>query len=337
VFKAAKLWPALRDLDRRNMIGRYAGLILRMADSKALSEPLERAQAIVEAAPVYEDQLRVTAWHADPASPVYGKPAMYQYRSRLLQTGDTQGEPTEWLDVHPSRVVIMAEGAVGSMFDGVPFLKAGYNALTDIEKISGGSAESYLKNSARALTFEYDKDASPEVVNDDGSTSSVREAHENQVRKLNSNIDAAIVTQGAKAGVLQTSTSDPTGAFQLAANIFSASVGLPFTILFGQQTGRLASDEDQKGLAQRAMGRQTNEITPVLEDVLKRLQAAGVLPAGEFEIEWPDLMAPGDKEKLEIIKTMAGAMREAFGAGVADLFTAKELRRAAGYAETPDA
>jgi hypothetical protein len=187
------------------------------------------------------------------------------------------------------------------------------------------------------LTFEYDKDASPEVVNDDGSTSSVREAHENQVRKLNSNIDAAIVTQGAKAVVLQTSTSDPTGAFQLAANIFSASVGLPFTILFGQQTGRLASDEDQKGLAQRAMGRQTNEITPVIEDVLKRLQAAGVLPAGEFEIEWPDLTAPGDKEKLEILKAMTAAMRDVATVGILDLYNTKELRRVTGHAETPDA
>jgi len=213
----------------------------------------------------------------------------------------------------------------------VPLLKAGFNALVDLEKISGGSAESYLKNSARALTFEYDKDASPTVINADGTQGSVREAHESQVRKLNMNIDAAIVTQGAKAGVLQTTTYDPTGAFQLAANLFSASVQIPMTILFGAQTGRLASDQDKIDMQARCKSRQANELTPMIEEFIRRMQAAGIIDAGEFVIEWPDLAAPSDTEKLANVKAMTSAMKEAFGAGMPDLFDVNEIRAAAGY------
>ena len=331
LLTSIKAWIKLKDFDRRNMVGRYAGLIYRVGDGKALSEPLQRAQRLADIVPVYENQLKVVAWHNDTAAENYGQPAMFQYRTRPELAADTQGRPETWIDVHPDRVQILAEGSVGDMFDGVPLLKAGFNALVDVEKISGGSAESFLKNSARSLTFEYAPDATPSTIGANGETISVKQAHEDQVRALNRNIDSAVVTQGAKAGVLQTHTSDPTGAFQLAANLFSASVQIPFTILFGQQTGRLASDQDKADMQARCKARQALELTPMLEEFVRRMQAAGIIEAGEFEVEWPDIAAPGDVEKLANAKAMTSAMREAFGAGMQDLFGVNEVRAAAGY------
>ena len=330
LLTGVKAWAKFRDFDRRNMVGHYAALIYRVGDGKALREPMERAQRLVDLVPVYEDQIKVVGWYSDQNAENYGQPSMFQYRTRPVQGVDTQGRPETWIDVHPSRVQILAEGSVGDMFDGVPMLRAGFNALVDIEKISGGSAESFLKNSARTLTIQYDKDAQPSVINADGSTGSVKQAHEDQAHAVNRNMDATIVTQGATAGVLQTSVSDPTGAFQLAANLFSASVQIPFTVLFGQQTGRLASDQDKADMQARCKSRQANELTPMLEEFVRRMQAAGIIEAGEWEIEWPDLAAPSDKEKLEIVKGMTAAMREAFGAGVQDLFDVNEIRAVAG-------
>jgi hypothetical protein len=292
---------------------------------------MDRAARLVDLVPIYEDQLRVTMWDSDTTSESYGRPLMYQYQSRRVQTGDNQGQPNEWADVHPSRVQILAEGSVGDMFDGVPLLRAGFNTLVDLEKISGGSAESYLKNSARTLVFQYDKDTSVQAIGQDGETTSVRQAHEEQARSLNRNQDASIVMQGGTASTLQTTTHDPEPSFMVAANLFAASVRLPFTVLFGQQTGRLASDEDKADFAARAKSRQTNELTPMLEQFIRRMQAAGIIESGEFEVEWPPLDAPGDKDKLEILKAMTAAMREAFSAGVQGLFEVDELRRAAGY------
>lgn len=331
-LNSIKGFHKLRDLDRKNMVGRYAALIYRIADNMKMIDPLVRGSRLVDLVPVFEDQIEVTEWHQDKNAENYGTPKMYQYRTKRPDSlGGTSEGPAEWVPVHPSRVQIMAEGSSGNMFDGVPLLRAGFNALVDIEKISGGSAESYLKNSARTLTFEYDANAVPSNLGPNGEKIDVKRAHEEQVKKVNRNQDSAIITQGAKAGVLQTHTSDPTGAFQLAANLFSASVQVPFTTLFGQQTGRLASDQDRQDMNDRCKSRQQNEITPVITELITRLQAAGLIDAGDFVIEWPPLDAPGDKDRLEIAKAMTAAMREAFAAGAPDLFDVDEIRKVAGY------
>lgn len=334
LLKTVGAWAKLRDFDRRNMVGRYSGLIYRVADGKALRDPLDTAQALVDLIPVYEDQLKVTDWHSDPNDPDnFGKPKMFQYRAHLPSATDTQAQPDKWEDVHPSRVQILAEGSVGNMFEGVPLLKAGFNSLVDIEKISGGSAESYLKNSARTIVFQYDANASPQAItSEDGQTKTVRQVHEEQTRSLNRNQDSSIVLQGGEATTLQTITSDPGPAFEVAANLFAASVRIPFTILFGQQTGRLASDEDKADMIARCVSRQSNELTPMLEEFVRRMQAAGIIEAGEFEIEWPPLDAPGDDAKYALLDKLTTAMERAFRAGLSEpLFDANELRGVAGF------
>lgn len=340
LIDSVKGWVKLRDLDRRNMVGNFAALIYRVADGQALREPMARAQALRDLVPVYQDQIKVTDWHSDLNDPDnYGKPKMFQFQSRrLVNTGvDTQGQPIEWQDVHPSRVQILAEGSVGDMFDGVPLLRAGFNHLVDIEKVGGGSAESFLKNSARTVVFEYDPNASVQsLAQGEDAGREVRELHEDRARKLNRNQDSSIVMQGGKATTLQTTVSDPTGAFQLAANLFAASVQIPFTVLFGQQTGRLASDEDKADMVARCKSRQINELTPMLEEFVKRMQDAGLIDEGEFEIEWPPLDAPGDKERLDLVDKMAGINLKAFQAGDQPVFNTNEQRKAAGYEEIPD-
>lgn len=339
VIKSIRGWAKLKELDRRNMVGRYAGLIYRVADNKPLNQPLDRATKLVDIVPVWEGQLKVTKWHSDPAdAEQYGKPAMFQYRRRDLSATDNQGKPDEWADVHPSRVQILAEGSVGDMFEGVPLLRAGFNQLVDLEKISGGSGESFLKNSARTIVFEYEPTASVQAITQaDGSTKSVREVHEDQTRSLNRNQDSSIVLQGGKASTLQTQTSDPKPSFEVAANLFAASVRLPFTVLFGQQTGRLASNEDKEDAIARYKGRQENELTPMIEEFVRRMQACGVIEDGEFEVEWPDIAAPSDEKKLDNLNKMAEAMQKAFNAGLGQpLFDINELRKAAGYEEVAE-
>ena len=335
MFKRLRLWPKIKEFDRRNLVGFYAGLIYRVADGLSLEQPLGRGE-LVDVIPVFQDQIKVTAWVTDKTSPDYGKPAMFQYRSKTLgENNDQVGRPDEWADVHPSRVQMLAEGSVGGNFlDGVPLLEAGFNSLVDLEKISGGSAESFLKNSARTLTINFDGDA-PQTIQDPdtGETVKLKDVIEGQVASLNSNIDKALVTGGAKASTLQTTQHDPTGAFQLAANNFSASVRIPFTVLFGQQTGRLASNEDKADMLARAAGRQETELTPMLDEFVQRMQAIGAIEAGEFEIEWPDLGAPTDDEKLTKAEKMAKANQAAGAAGMPPIFDDNEIRKAAGYEE----
>ena len=338
LLKQISAWPKLRDFDRRNLVGRFAALIYRVADSRLLSEPMQRASRLVDLVPVYEDQIRVTKWQEDQRAEDFGQPLMFQIRSRSpMQQGDTQAQPEQWIDIHPSRVQILAEGSVGNMFDGVPLLLAGFNHLIDLEKIAGGSAEGFLKNSARTLVISYDADANVQAITaPDGSPigKTVREIHEEQTRNLNRNQDSSIVIQGGEASALQTTVADPEPSFGVAANLFAASVQLPFTILFGQQTGRLASDEDRADYHARCASRQENDLTPILDQLIRRLQAAGLIDAGEFVIEGPDLGAPTGAQMLDNAKKMADTNQVAFNGGAAEpVFDANEIRKAAGYEE----
>ena len=332
VVAAINGWAKLRDFDRRNMVGRFSALLYRVRDGKQWSEPLERATELVDLLPLYESQIKVTAWHEDQTADNYGQPRMFQIRTKPPGQGDTMSRPEAWVDVHPSRVQIMAEGSVGDMFDGVPILRPGFNSLVDLEKIQGGSAEGFLKNSARTLVFQYDVGASVQAIQQaDGSTKTVREIHEEQTRALNQNQDSSIVIQGGKADALQTAISDPRGAWEVAANAFAASVRLPFTVLFGQQTGRLASDEDKADYIARANARRSGELTPMLAQFVTRMQAAGIIDAGPFEIKWPDLGAPTDDQRMGKAGKMTEANERAMRAGQQAIFTEDEIRAAAGY------
>lgn len=339
LLRNVRAWAKLKDLDRRNLVGRYAAIIYRVADSKKLAEPLQRAARLVDLVPVYEDQIKVTRWHADPSDEKFGAPAMFQYRKLSPPGTDTQGRPEEWADVHPSRVQILAEGSIGEFFDGVPLLRAGFNRLVDLDKIAGGSGESYLKNSARTIVFKYDANAAVQAIpGPDGKpVDSVREAHESQARALNRSADASIVMQGGDAATLQTTIADPTGPWTVAANEFAASVRIPFTILFGQQTGRLASDEDKSDFANRCAARQEMELTPMIEEFIVRMQAAGIIEAGAFDVEWPPVNAPTEKDKAELLGKMTSAMQQAYQAGLVEpLFDANELRAVMDYEQRDD-
>jgi hypothetical protein len=339
-----KAWTKIRDFDRRNLVGVYAGLIYRVADGKMLAEPLEKASRLVDIVPVSEDQLRVTQWHTDERdADTYGKPKLFQYRARRPTATDTQGQPDQWVDVHPSRVQLLAEGAVGDdFFGGVPLLRAGFNSLVDLEKISGGSAESFLKNSSRVLVFEFEKGVTPTVIssnNADGtvSTRSTAEVLEEKTDALNRSIDKSIMIGGGKATTLQTDIADPRGAWETAANNFAAAVQIPFTILFGQQTGRLASDEDQDDFNNRCTSRRDNLLTPAVEEFVRRMQACGVIEAGEFEVEWEALDSPGEDDQADLLGKYTTAMKQAFDAGLTEpLFDANELRRVVGFEERED-
>jgi hypothetical protein len=295
-----------------------------------------RASKLVDLVPLYEDQIRVTSWFTDRNDwENFGKPKMFQMRTMspaAQATGDTQAQPEEWLDVHPSRVQILAEGSVGSMFDGVPMLLPGFNALVDLEKITGGSAESYLKNSARVVTVSYGPDASPQAATGAATPEAVKEAHETRMRALNRNQDSSLVTQGATVGTLQTATHDPTGAWLTAANTFAAAMRIPFTLIFGQQTGRLASDEDRADMQARGKSRRARLLSRMIREFVRRMQACGVLPEGDFKVEWPPLDAPGDKDRAELLKAYTAAMQAAAGAGLTEpMFIGKELRKVVGY------
>lgn len=88
---------------------------------------------------------------------------------------------------------------------------------------------------------------------------------------------------------------------------------MPFTILFGQQTGRLASDQDKNDFAKRCNGRRAGFQTDRATAVIERLWTVEVIEppkSGEITLTWSDLLAPSEKEKIANMKEMAAVARD---------------------------
>ena len=324
-----KHWPKIKDADRRNLVGRYSALLIQFRDGREWNQPVDRAvvgrlkdKAIVKLIPAWESQVKPGNFDTDTLSETYGQPVSYNFNEQPVGDDGTYG-PVRGVTVHPERIIILCEGAEDdNILSGVPFLRAGYNKLLDLEKVSGGSAEGFLKNASRQLGIAFDKETNMAALKRDATDAGFKDlgdALNDKVAKMNRGTDAALVMQAGTPSVLSVAPADPKPTWEVTANEFAASIQCPFTIQFGQQTGRLASDEDKTDWAKRCNGRRWGFQSSVVERVLERFWTVGVIDppsSGEVTLAWSDLLAPSEKEKIanmQAMATVAKDTQQAFG------------------------
>ena len=331
----------IKDADRRNLVNRYSCLLIQFADGKAWNQPVgtltTKEKAIVKYIPAWEEDMQVTEWYQDVTQPNYGDPKMWAYNPQRTLDENTDGEPMDTIDIHPDRVLVLAEGAMdGSIYSGIPLLRAGFNMLIDMQKSGGGSAEGFLKNASRQIHINYngEKVTIESLIRATGARDAedLLDRINDGVADLNEAIDACLVTMGGEAQVLSVAAADPKPTWEVAANSFCASIELPFTIVFGQQTGRLASDEDQTDYANMASQRRVGFLDHVLKSFIRKMQAFGVIGAmDEFDIEWPELIEPSPSDRATLFSTLATANKAIFESVGQSALTINELRIAAGF------
>jgi len=329
-----KHWPKIKDADRRNLVGRYSALLIQFRDGREWSKPVDKMvvarlkdKSIVKLIPAWESQVKPGNFDTDTLSETYGQPVSYNFNEQPVGDDGTNG-PVRGVTVHPDRIIILSEGSEDeNMLSGVPFLRAGYNKLLDLEKVSGGSAEGFLKNASRQLGIAFDKETKMEALvkaATDAGYKDLGEALNDKVAKMNRGTDAALVMQAGTPSVLSVAAADPKPTWEVTANEFAASIQCPFTILFGQQTGRLASDEDKTDWAKRCNGRRWGFQSTVVENILERFWNLGVIDppsSGEVTLAWSDLLAPSEKEKIanmQAMATVAKDTQQAFGTPAVD-------------------
>jgi hypothetical protein len=187
------------------------------------------------------------------------------------------------LKVHASRIIHIAENTlVGELF-GSPRLERVYNTLEDLEKVTGGAAETYWLVGNRGLHIDIDKEV--ELDSDDAKalTDEIDE-YQHQLRRV-------IRTRGAKINDLGSENPDPTGTFNVLIAVLSGATGIPRRILTGSEAGQLASNQDRANWADRIVERRTSFGNPVvLYGIIRNLTRAGFLPTDDklaITIDWP--------------------------------------------------
>lgn len=333
--KSLGLWRRLKGLDTRQRVGRYAGMFMRVRDNlspeKPIEGPLPGLKALVDMVPLYESQLQVSTTQDDPLKDDFGQPTMYQFNAGAEGTRNEKAGSS--FQIHPSRIVIASEDSDNSGIYGIPVLESVYNSLMDLRKILGGGGEGFYKNAAQSIVFDL-KDAASAKNNAALLTkfnAQYDEFSQNRSRR-------AIWTPGMEAKTLDSKLINPKEFANNSLMDIAAGSGIPSALLVGNQTGRLAGDQDTKGFLSQVQARRTDFGTDMVTDSLNWLIKWGILPAADYEVTWPDAMAPSSEEKLNSAEKMATTNKLQFESGGDVPFSGEGIREAAGFEpeELPD-
>lgn len=322
------LWRRMKGLDTRQRVGRYAGMYVRVKDNKKPNEPLEGTlpgiNALADMVPLYESQLKVLTTQDDPSADDFGLPTMYQFSTGTA--GNRNEKVGASFEIHPSRVIIAAEGSDNGSIIGVPCLEAVYNDLMDLRKINGGGGEGFYKNSSQNIVFDLK----------DGATAAANKAvlddfNENYDNFAQNRQRRAMWTPGMEAKVLQSTLTNPKDFALNSWYAISAGSDIPVSLLMGNQTGRLAGDQDARGFLGEVQARRTDFGTDLVVAVLDWLIKYGVLPSAPYAVEWPDAQAPSKEQKLDNAAKMADINQKVFQSGGDVPFSGEEIRGEAGH------
>lgn len=325
--KNVKLWARLKGLDRRQRVGRYAGLFIRVKDDKKLNEPIESLNGIdsVESVtPLYEGQLKISTTDDDPESPDFGNPTSYNIETSA--TGGRNERSSASFTVHASRVITIAEDADDGSIYGISALESIFNDLMDARKISGAGGEGFYQNTRSA----------PVITTKDGYT---LPSKQKDLDKLEEQIDEYLnkwrkkfVSAGFEFQYPDIKLDNPKDFYQNSLSNISAGSGIVTKILIGHQEGRLASDEDAKHFLSTMNIRRSDFGTEIIVKFIDWCVEFNVLPMPvDLEIEWSDLLARSQDEQIETSGKMASVNESQFKAGGSPVFSEEEMREIAGF------
>lgn len=301
LFKNKKLLSYIKRLDILSGLGHFGVMFIGVRDGKKESEPLEgniSPEDILFLSPYSEVNTSIESYENDPQSERFGLPLMYNLETGGYGDGFSSTPssmmPTRTFKVHHSRIIHVAEGTLENDVMGTPRLEKVVNRLIDLEKITGGSAETFFLNSRGGLHMNQAPDTNisdPTMLED-------------RMEDFTNNLTRYLRTKGFDVNPLNFNVADPKNHFDVITSLISAATGIPRRILLGSEQGQLASAQDENNWLTRVMDRQIDFCEPnILRPIVDWCLRNGVLPSpinNEYEIIWPDMRSVSDMEKADI-------------------------------------
>ncbi len=200
----------------------------------------------------------------------------------------------------------MVEDPEDTEYMGTPRLRAVFNRLKDLEKLVGGSAEMFWRGArpGYAGDLKDDYSSTPETESD---MKKQMEEYEHGLRRF-------LVNEGMTLKSLAPQVSDPKSHVDIQIEMISAKTSIPKRILTGAERGELASTQDNEQWLTLIQNRREEFATEeIVVPFIDKLIDLGLLPKsqeGDYSIQWDDLFAPSIKDKADIGKTRAEALRQ---------------------------
>jgi hypothetical protein len=95
--------------------------------------------------------------------------------------------------------------------------------------------------------------------------------------------------------------------------MIAAASGIPKRLLIGSERGELSSTQDESNWNQNIQDRREQYAeNAILRPLIDRLISYGVLPQPEdedYDVQWPDLWTPSEKEKADTASSVATALK----------------------------
>lgn len=326
LIKKTKLWNRLKGLDKRQRVGRYAALFIQVRDGKKPEEPMDMlpgVDAIVNLKPIYEGQLHDNDVDQDQTSPNFGNPVMYTYSSG--DEGNRNERAATSFRIHPSRIIIAAEDADDGSIYGISALESIYNDLMDLRKIAGAGGEGFYQNTRNAPVINVKEGfKSP-------AKESEKEALEQEINDFISKYNKKFVAKGMEFQYPNISLDNPKDFAETSWNNISAGSGIASSFLRGNQTGVKAGDQDSEMTLTMIQSRRENFLTEIVSNVIDWMIDYKALPSSEYEIEWDDLLAKSEDDKLATAEKMATVNEKNVRGGGSQVYTEEEIREVSGH------
>jgi hypothetical protein len=307
-------WEALRDnlklkqcfvrTDILSSLGRYSVILLGFNDIRGRStdeymNKVRPSAKLLYVKPFSEYYAKVDSFDSDMTSFRYGQPEMY---SIDIQSGEST---TTTVKVHHSRVIHIVQNPLESDIEGTPALESIYNRLMDLEKIVGGDGEMFWKGARPGYTGKVDENymLSPKAKKD----------LENQISDYENNMSRFLINAGVELKGLEQQLSDPKNHVDIQIQMISAEKGIPKRILTGSERGELSSAQDSQEW--RAYIQERREETAeiyIVRPFVQRMIDQGILPepeSGKYDVVWPNGFDLNPKEKSEVGKNRAEAIK----------------------------
>jgi len=292
-------------LDKLASIGTYGVLLLGFNDVKNQDDwktPVDKKNNKLNyVKPLGEGNAKISSYVKRSSDPRFGM--VNSYDITLTNPG---GDSTTTFVAHYSRVLHVVPELLESEIEGVSALKSVWNRLMDLEKLVGGSAEMFWRGARPGYQAIMDPDYTM------GAT--MEAALEGQIDEYEKNLRRMIVNQGVEFKALESQVSNPKEHVEIQIDMISSVTGIPKRVLMGSERGELSSAQDATGWlnviqTRREEHAEINIIRPFVDMCIDY----GILPAPtaeDYQIVWLDLFASSDKDKAEVGRIRATALRE---------------------------